>query len=203
MRPPTTPATPATPAGPAGPAGLTLLAVTAIAGIILAVHGWSGRHSGLAPGALGTTASPASATAGPASPARTAAPAGHASTDRRAGSRSAASPAPAGSSPAAGPGPLLSAQPYASYAFRVWPGTPSAAARAALTGLTVKVRRQGSGITVTASVSGQPPPAPRFYSGGARVYIVEASLGDDSGNSDYSLGDDGLIVTDAQGRILR
>jgi hypothetical protein len=36
-----------------------------------------------------------------------------------------------------------------------------------------------------------------------RVYVVEASLGDDSGNSDYSLGDDGLVVTDAQGRIIR
>jgi hypothetical protein len=187
---------------PAGPAGLTLLAATAIAGIILAVHGWSGRHSGLAPGALGTTASPASATTDPASPARTAAPAGAGHAGRRAGSRSAATPSPAGSSPAV-PGPLLSAQPYASYSFKVWPGTPSAAARAALTGLTVKVHRQGSGITVTASVSGQPAAPPRFYAGGARVYIVEASLGDDSGNSDYSLGDDGLIVTNAQGRILR
>jgi len=194
MRPSTT---------PAGPAGLTLLAATAVAGIILAVHGWSGRHSGLAPGALGTTTSPASATAGPASPARTAAPPGSGRPSRRAGSRSAASPAPAGSSPAAGQGPLLSAQPYASYSFRVWPGTPGAAARAALTGLSVKVRRQGSGIAVTASVAGQRAAAPRFYAHGADVYIVEASLGDDSGNSDYSLGDDGLVVTDAQGRILR
>jgi hypothetical protein len=188
---------------PAGPAGLTLLAATAIAGIILAVHGWSSRDSGLAPGALGTTASPASATTGRASPTGTATPADPGRAGRRAGSRSTASPAPAGASPASGPGPLLSAQPYASYSFRVWPGTPTAAARAALTGLTVKVRRQGSGITVTASVSGQPAAAPRFYPGGARVYIVEATLGDDSGNSDYSLGDDGLIVTDAQGRILR
>ena len=190
------------PTTPAGPAGLTLLAATAIAGIILAVHGWSGRHSGLAPGALGATASPASATTDPASPAHTA-PAGPGRAGRRAGSRSAAPPAPAGSSPAASPGPLLSSQPYASYSFKVWPGMPSAAARAALTGLTVRVRRQGPGITVTASVSGQPAAAPRFYPDGARVYIVEASLGDDSGDSDYSLGDDGLIVTDAQGRILR
>lgn len=191
------------PAGPAGPAGLTLLAATAIAGIILAVHGWSGRHSGLAPGALGTAASPAGATNGPAAPDHTAAPAGPDRAGRRTGSRSAAPPGPAGSSPAARPGPLLSAEPYASYSFRVWPGTPSAAARAALTGLTVRVRRQGPGITVTASVSGQPAAAPRFYADGARVYIVEATLGDDSGNSDYSLGDDGLIVTDAQGRIVR
>jgi len=190
-------------ATPPGPAGLTLLAASAVAGIVLAVHGWAGRHAGLAPGALGTAASPASAAAGPASPARTAAPAAPGRTSRQAGSRSTASPAPAGSSPAASPGPLLSAEPYASYSFKVWPGAPSAAARAALTGLTVRVRRRGPGITVTAGVSGQPAPAPRFYRDGARVYIVEASLGDDSGNSDYSLGDDGLIVTNAQGRIVR
>lgn len=188
---------------PAGPAGLTLLAATAIAGVILAVHGWSGRHSGLAAGALGAATSPANATTGPASPARTATPAGPGKADRRTGSRPVASPAPSGSSAAARPGPLLRSQPYASYSFRVWPGTPSAAARAALTGLTVKVRRHGSGITVTAGVSGQPAAAPRFYPQGARVYIVEASLGDDSGNSDYSLGDDGLIVTDATGRVVR
>jgi hypothetical protein len=35
------------------------------------------------------------------------------------------------------------------------------------------------------------------------VYVIEASMGDDSGNSDYSLGDDGLAVTDSQGRIVQ
>ena len=56
---------------------------------------------------------------------------------------------------------------------------------------------------VTAGVVGQSANAPRFYAHGAVVYVVEASLGDDSGNSDYSLGDDGLVVTDARGRILQ
>ena len=42
-----------------------------------------------------------------------------------------------------------------------------------------------------------------FYSGGAHVYVIEAALGDDSGNSDFNLGDDGIVVTDARGRILR
>lgn len=190
MRPPTT---------PAGPAGFTLLAVTAIAGIILAVHGWSTRQSGLAPGGIGAGTSPG-ATAGPAAPARTTSPA---APGPRASSHHVASPAPSGSSPAPSPGPRLSTQSYAQYSFRVWPGTPSAAAKAALTGLTVRAHRQGSGITVTAGVNGQPAAAPRFYPHGTRVYIVEASMGDDSNNSDYSLGDDGLVVTDAQGRILR
>jgi hypothetical protein len=33
--------------------------------------------------------------------------------------------------------------------------------------------------------------------------VLEASLGDDSGNSDFNLGDDGLVVTDSSGRILQ
>jgi hypothetical protein len=35
------------------------------------------------------------------------------------------------------------------------------------------------------------------------VYVVEASLGDDSGNTDYNLGDDALVVTDAKGGIIQ
>jgi len=171
---------------PAGPLGLALLAVTALTGVVLAVHGWSGRHSGLPAGALAAS-SPAQAPSAPAP----------------SSSAPAATPSSPGASPAGGPGPLLSAQSYAQYSFRVWPGTPDAAAQAALTGLTVKIVRQGSGIMVTAGVIGQPANAPRFYSHGAMVYVVEASMGDDSGNSDYSLGDDGLVVTDAQGRILQ
>jgi hypothetical protein len=78
----------------------------------------------------------------------------------------------------------------------------SAAAKAALTGLSVTVHPQDGGLSVTAGVNGQPAGPPRVYPTAARVYIVEASMGDDSGNSDYNLGDDGLVVTDAQGRLL-
>jgi hypothetical protein len=98
---------------------------------------------------------------------------------------------------------LLSSEPYASSAFQVWPGPPSAAARQALTGLNVSAHRQGTGISVTAGAIGQAPAPPHLYPLGARVYIVESSLGDDSGNTDYSLGDDGLVVTTADGRIVQ
>jgi len=174
---------------PTGPLGLALLAVTALAGVALAVHGWSGRYSGLPAGALAGSSPSRAASAGPSAPA--------------AGSSApAATPSSPGASPG-GPGPLLSAQSYSQYSFKVWPGTPDAAAQAALTGLTVKVVRQGSGIMVTAGVAGQAAGTPHFYAHGAVVYVVEASLGDDSGNSDYSLGDDGLVVTDARGRIMQ
>jgi hypothetical protein len=72
-----------------------------------------------------------------------------------------------------------------------------------MTGLSISVQRTGSGgISVKAGVSGHPG-APHAYPGGARVYVVEASMGDESGSSDYNLGDDGVVVTDAQGRIVQ
>ena len=85
----------------------------------------------------------------------------------------------------------------------MWPGTPTATARAAETGLVIKVNGQGSGISVAAGVAGQPLPAATFFPGGARVYVIEESMGDDSQDSDFNLGDDGLVVTDSHGRILR
>ena len=65
------------------------------------------------------------------------------------------------------------------------------------------VHRHGSGITVAAGVVGQPKAAPRFYPAGTKVYVIEAALGDDSGNTDFNLGDDALVVTDSLGRIVR
>lgn len=167
-----------------------MLAVTAVAGIALAVHGWSGRHAGLAAGSL----------AGPGT-----SPSAHVKPSAQTGGSStpAATPSSHRVSPGATPGPLLRAQSFAAYSYQVWPGPPSPARRAALTGLSVSARRRGSGISVTADVTGQPAAAPRYCPLGARVYVVEVTLSDDSGNTDYNLGDDTLIVTDAQGRILR
>jgi hypothetical protein len=165
--------------------GLTLLAVTGVVGLVLAFHGWSARSSGVPPAPL--TAGPRATPAAP-SPSGTGA----------AGQAGRAAP-----SPSATLGPLLSTEPFASVAYQVWPGTVSGAARQALTGLAVSVHRRGSALSVTAGVIGQQPSSPQLYPGGARVYVVESSLGDDSGSSDYSLGDDGLVVTNAQGRIVQ
>lgn len=72
-----------------------------------------------------------------------------------------------------------------------------------MTGLTITVTRVTGGIRVIAGVVGQNPAPPRIYPGGTKVYVVEAALGDDSNNADYNLGDDGVIVTNSSGRILR
>ena len=192
---------------PVGRWGVALLAVTGIVGLLLAWHGWTGRSVAVAPSLAGKTAtsgparSTPGATASPAHAPASSAPAPASSPPASSPPASpATSPAPAASAKA---GPLLSSEPYASVTYQVWPGPPSAAATQALTGLKVAVHRHGPGLLVTAGVIGQPPAAPHLYAGGARVYIVEASMGDDSGNADYSLGDDGLVVTNAQGRIVR
>lgn len=171
--------------------GLVLLAATAVAGVVLAVHGWSAHDRSKLPGPLagsgssspaaGSSGTARHATAGPPVPSASATP--------------SASPTPSA-------GPLLSTQSFASYAFRIWPGVPSASAKAAMTGLSISVHRHGAGLLVAAGVTGQPAQAPKFYPAGAKVYVIEASMGDDSGG-DYNLGDDGLIVTDARGRILQ
>ena len=167
-------------AEPVGRWGLAVLAVTGVVGVVLAVHGWSARSAGLPHASIGTNGS---------------------SRTPQAGSSSSSTPAAEG--PSVPNRPLLSKQAYASVAFQVWPGTVSSAAKAAEIGLVVKVSKQSSGIRVAAGAAGQPLPAATFYPNGTKVYVIEASLGDDSGNSDYNLGDDGLVVTDAQGRILQ
>jgi len=178
---------------------VTLLAASAIVGVVLGVHGWSGRHNGLPAALAGLHASPTAHTKAKPTPSAAAPSAGPTqgpvASSPATGSSAAATPAPT-------PGPKLSSQSYASYAFQVWPGPLSQAASAAQTGLVIKVQRHGAGIMVTAGVAGQAASAPKFYPAGAKVYVIEAAMGDDSGNSDYNLGDDGLVVTDSLGRIL-
>lgn len=181
--------------GAVGPRGIALLLVTAVAGIALGTHGWLVRQSGVAPGALAATSSAAGGSSGAPGPGASPGP-------RR---------PPAGSSTrgghgrgsAASVGPTLRSQSFAPYAFLVWPGPPNAAAKAAMTGLSIAVRRTGAGISVKAGVTSQPQAPARTYQGGARVYVVEASMGDEAANTDYNLGDDGVVVTDGQGRILQ
>jgi len=101
-------------------------------------------------------------------------------------------------------GPPLSSTPYAQYAFRVYPGPRSAATRQALAGFQVRVTPEGGRfkLTVTVNGSGQPAVA-KTYPAGDRVYFIEASLGDDAGSSELNLGDDGILVTNSQGRIVQ
>ena len=190
--------------GQVGPRGLAILVLAGITGLLLAILGWSQRGTGLVAPSVGGLGGSAPAHTG-AAPARTSAPPPATATAQP-------SSAPPSSAPPASPsaqpnptptlGPLLSSEPYAQFAFLVWPGTLGPTARQAMSGLTVSVTRQAGGIAVQAGVTGQPLPAAHFYADGGKVYILESNLGDDSGDLDYNLGDDGLIVTNLQGRIV-
>ncbi|HLH84002.1 MAG TPA: hypothetical protein VKV38_12120 [Trebonia sp.] len=170
-----------------GPRGLTVLSVAGIAGVFLGVLGWTQRGTGLVAPVASPPAPVASPSAAP-SVSVTAPPSGGAS-------------GPA--APSAAAGPLLSSEPYRSYAYQVWPGPLSADARLALAGFTLTVTRQPGGITVHAVQDGQVmTDASHFYPGGAKVYVLDSNLGDEGGSVDYNVTDDGLIVTNAQGQVL-
>lgn len=154
----------------------------------LAVVGWGQRGTGLVSPLL--AASPAPSVTASAPPAHaSAAPPGH------------AAPPSASASPAAGP--ALSSEPYASFAYQVWPGPVSQDGQLALAGFVLKVTKQPAGITVNAVQDGEKmTAASHFYPGGAKVYVIDSSLGDEGGSVDYNVTDDGLIVTNAEGQVL-
>jgi hypothetical protein len=169
-----------------GPRGLTVLSIAGIAGVFLGILGWTQRGTGLVTPLV--TGSPSAA----ASPSATASP-----------SAAASGGASAAASPSAAAGPQLSSEPYAAYAYQVWPGSLTADARLAMAGFTLTVTRQPGGIMVKAVQDGQNMTgASHFYSGGAKVYVLDSSLGDEGGSVDYNVTDDGLIVTNAQGQVL-
>jgi hypothetical protein len=188
--------------GQVGPRGLAILVLAGITGLLLAILGWSNRGTGLVAPSVGLGASAPARTA----PAHSATPTTQASdTPTTAGTPSPGSPEAtpvAQPSATASVGPWLGSEPYASFAYLVWPGTLTGASQAAMSGLTISVTRKVGGISVVAGVTGQQPPTARFYPGGAKVYVIESGLGDDSGTLDYNLGDDGLVVTNGQGNIV-
>jgi len=162
------------------------LSIAGIAGVCLAIVGWTQRGTGVV--APLVSAAPAQSASSSPAPSRPSAP-----------------PRPsAAASSAVAAGPQLSSQPYASYAYQVWPGPLSANGKLALTGFSLTVTRESGGIAVKAIQDGTPMTSvSHFYAGGAKVYVLDSTLGDDGGgNVDYDESDDGLVVTNAQGQVL-
>lgn len=96
-------------------------------------------------------------------------------------------PAPA---PSVAAGESLSSSGYASDAYLIWPGTPSAAARRAEGGLVIKVTGAAGGIDVSVTSGGRSDGS-RYYPDGARAYVIYTGTGSQS-----------LLVTDSEGRII-
>jgi hypothetical protein len=164
---------------------MTVLSIAGIAGLSLGILGWTQRGTGLVAPLVSTSASPSSANSPSAGASPSAATSGSAS-------------------PSVAAGPALSSQPYASFAYQVWPGPLTATAKITLTGWKLTVTRQAGGIAVKAAQDGQAMTgASHFFPGGAKVYVLDSTLGDDAGgNVDYNQTDDGLVVTNAQGQVL-
>jgi hypothetical protein len=88
-------------------------------------------------------------------------------------------------------------------AYQIFPGPESAQAKTVTTGFNISVKVSGNNVIVSVSVAGSSSsPQRSTFQKGDSVYFVETSLGDDSGSSDYSAGDDGIIVTNSQGKIV-
>ena len=102
-------------------------------------------------------------------------------------------------------GLLLSAQPYASKAYQVFPGPLSAAATRALDGFTLTTKDLGSSSTQVTLTAKKADYKTQVFtvSAGQKLYFIETSLGDDEASQDYDYDDDYAIVVDANGYILK
>ena len=153
--------------------------------------------AGQPPAATGRPTAPASPPrarqAAPASPppARQAAPA-------------SPPPAPAGAAPAPpAPGPLLSETRYGAYAYQVYPAASSPDTDRALTGFRLAFRRvTASTVEVTVADLQDGTTQTATFSAANRLYFIETRMGDDGMDGETNLGDDGFILTDADGHIL-
>jgi hypothetical protein len=172
--------------------GLVLLGVTGLVGVGLAVHGY-GHGAVVVAGSGGVRA----LVAGGAS--RAQASAASRSTSRSSKARSSSSAAQSQKL-----GPLLSSTPYASYAFRLYPGPETSQARQATAGFTIHIAPRAGRIQVSVAASGSTQGAQTStFPASDRVYFIEATLSDESGGLDYNFGDDGVVVTNAQGHVLQ
>lgn len=175
-----------------GRRGIALLSLTAVGSIGLALHGYgqgaSTGSSSLSAVAAGPSTSSSSSQS---SPRKTST-----STTAAAGNSSTTTTTPK-------LGPLLSSTQYASLAYKIYPGTPNSKTKLATTGFSIQVKSSGNHEVLSVGLAGSSsPPQTSTIQKGDSVYFVETTLGDDSGNSDYSGGDDGVIVTNPQGRII-
>jgi hypothetical protein len=177
-----------------GTRGLAVLAIAGVGAIGLAVHGY-GHGISASTAALGSA------------PVATSNKSSSGSGSQTTTSSSPAAPKSTGNGSTTTTtvklGPVLSSTQYASMAYKLYPGPVSAKAKLAMAGFNVKVTPSGNQAVVSVSLAtSSAAPQTSTIQKGDSVYFIDATLGDDSGNADYSGGDDGLVVTNPQGRII-
>ena len=190
-----------------GRRGLAVLAVTGAVGIGLAIHGYGhgellATSGGVNP--LGTGSGNGHSTP-PASSSQSASTSSSqsASTSSSQSTATAKPPAAASTTPSRKLGPLLASTSYGQYAFRVYPGPETSRTRLAVAGFAINVSPRAGALQLSvATVGSGQAPQTSMIRPGDRVYFIEATLGDDSGDQDYNFGDDGVVVTDAKGHVI-
>jgi len=180
--------------------GIGVLAVVGVIGIVLGAHGWSVRNSGTvggnfsAVGGSSSSSSTTSTTSPPSNgtPSSTTQPQSTTSTSTPSGSSSNSS------------GPTLASAGYTPYAYEIYPARETASTKLALAGFKYVIHTQGAGIALKLTVAGSgQTAAQKSYPSTDKIYFIDTTLGDDSGDADYSYGDDGLIATNASGHIVQ
>ena len=176
-------------------AGIAVLVVVGVIGIILGAHGWSVRNSGAVGGNLSalsgtngstTTTTPSSKGTQPGS-----------STTQPQSTTSTSTPSSKSTQTLASAG-------YAPYAYEIYPAKETASTKLALAGFSYTIHPQGSNVALKLVIAGGgQTAAQKTYPSTDKLYFIDTTLGDDSGNADYSYGDDGLVATDTGGHIVQ
>ena len=94
---------------------------------------------------------------------------------------------------------------YANYAYDISDNATSQRETAALAGFDVKKSQNTDGSLRITLKALEPQYHDQSYtvSPGQKLYFIEGSFGDDSGKSEYSLGDDMAVLVDAQGYVVQ
>ena len=102
-------------------------------------------------------------------------------------------------------GTKLADSPMADKTYLISTASLSADTQKALTGFSVTSSASADGSTVYVLKATNPEYQDQSYmlKPGEQLYFVEASLGDDAGDTDSNLRDDRAIVVDSTGTIIR
>lgn len=108
----------------------------------------------------------------------------------------------AGATP--GQGIKLSDEPYADKTYLISSDTLSAQSQKAIAGFQIQKQSASDGGMNIALKAINPEYHDQQYHlrPGDKLYFIEANLGDDSGNKEYSLSDDSAVVVDSNGYIV-
>ena len=99
---------------------------------------------------------------------------------------------------------LFASTQYALYSYQVYPGPVSQQAQTALAGFNLTVAQlQNSSTKIDISLVGTRQSQTILLKPNYKLYIIEATLGDDGYHFDSSLGDDGFVAVTPEGYIVQ